>query len=61
MWRGIDIPQEIKDHPSYDYHKFAKLPFEDPKTREMVTDYWMSISETGSVEGLAAQSVQYFK
>jgi elongation factor 1-gamma len=54
LWRGTEIPQEIKDHPSYDYHKFVKLPFEDSKTKDLVTEYWMSISETGSVEGLSA-------
>lgn len=54
MWRGTEIPQEVKDHPSYDYHKFERLSFEDPKTRDLLTEHWSSISETGTVEGLKA-------
>ena len=33
MWRGLEQPSEITDHASYDYHKFTKLEFTDPKTR----------------------------
>jgi len=40
LWRGVEKPFEITDHPSYDYHKFTKLEFSDPKTRELVTEYW---------------------
>jgi len=43
LWRGVEKPFEITDHPSYDYHKFTKLEFSDPKTRELVTEYWCGL------------------
>ena len=36
MWRGTEKPKEILEHDSYDYHKFTKLEFNDPKTLDLV-------------------------
>jgi len=37
LWRGLEEPAEIKEHVSYEYHKFTKLEFNDAKTRDLVT------------------------
>lgn len=37
LWRGLEEPTEIKEHVSYEYHKFTKLEFNDAKTRDLVT------------------------
>jgi hypothetical protein len=44
MWRGLEKPKEILEHDSYEYHKFEKLEFTDPKTRELVTEYWCGLT-----------------
>ena len=45
MWRGTEKPFEITDHPSYEYHKFQKLEFNDKKTRDLVTEYWCNTED----------------
>ena len=61
MWRGLTIPAEVSEHPSYEYHKFQKLEFTDPKTRALVTEHWCGLNPEDKVEGLAAQCVSYYK
>lgn len=54
IWRGTEKPQEILDHPSYEYHFFTKLDVADPKTRKLVDEYWLNMTEETKVEGLKA-------
>jgi hypothetical protein len=54
LWRGTEKPKEILEHDSYDYHTFEKLEFSNPKTRELVTEYWTGLEPTDRVEGLSA-------
>lgn len=44
LWRGTEKPAEILDHASYDYHKFTKLDIADPKTKELVSEYWCKLN-----------------
>ena len=61
VWRGTEIPQEIKDHPQYEWHQFFKLPFSDPNTKKLVSEYWTGLTDDKKVEGLEATNVKYFK
>lgn len=56
LWliRGTQLPQEILEHPSYDYHKFQKLEFKDPNTRKLVEEHWLNLTPETKVEGLPA-------
>jgi len=44
LWRGTEKPAEILEHASYDYHKFTKLDISDPKTKELVSEYWCKLN-----------------
>mmetsp|Transcript_132021 Transcript_132021/g.186358 ORF Transcript_132021/g.186358 Transcript_132021/m.186358 type:complete len:199 (+) Transcript_132021:42-638(+) len=61
-WRGTEIPQEVKDTPSYDYHKFIKLDISKDSDREIIKQFWTGLNEDESVvDGLTARTVKYFK
>jgi len=49
IWRGTEKPFEITDHPSYEYHTFTKLDVKDPKTRNLVEEYWCNMTEDTKV------------
>jgi len=40
LWRGVDIPFEIKDHVSYEYNFFTKLDITKEEDRKYVEDMW---------------------
>jgi len=40
LWRGTEIPFEIKDHVSYEYHVFTKLDVSKEEDRKVVEEYW---------------------
>jgi len=63
VWRGNEIPLEIKEHPSGEWYKFKKLDVvgkeEDKKILE---EYWCKLEEDEDiVNGQRARSVHYYK
>ena len=60
MWRGLEIPQEWKDHGSYDYFQFDKLDAKDEAHRALAAEYWLN-TDDGNVEGLPVYDVTIFK
>lgn len=38
LWRGTEIPQELKEHPSFEYHFVTKLDHTKPKDRKFFED-----------------------
>ena len=62
LWRGTDIPLEIKDHPSFEFHRLFKLDVSNPEDQKLIHDYWVLQTEDESVvEGLTARTLVYFK
>jgi len=62
MWRGTDVPLEMKDHPSYEYHGFNKLSKDKAEDRKLFEDYWLNQTEDESVvKGLRLRTSVYFK
>ena len=62
LWRGTDIPFEMKDHVSYDYHFFTKLDSTNVEHRQLVEDFWCKQKEDEDVvEGQTLRSFRYFK
>lgn len=50
-WRGTTKPAEVLEHPQTEYYFIDKLDSKDPKTKEIVTEYWTSLEEGMKVEG----------
>ena len=62
LWRGTDIPFELKDHPSYEVHKFVKLDKANEEQRKLFEEYWLNQTEDESlVKGLRARTLVYYR
>ena len=60
MFRGTEIPQEMKDNDLYEYLTFRKLDINKPEDKQLVHDYWTKLNETDDVEGRKCADVEYF-
>ena len=36
LWRGTEIPMEMKDHPSFEFHKFFKMDIAKEEDRKLI-------------------------
>jgi hypothetical protein len=41
MWRGTDIPEELKEHDSYEYITFKKL--DKDADRKFIEEFWLNV------------------
>ena len=60
MFRGKEIPQEMKDNDLYEYITFTKLDPSKKEDKKLVHDYWTKLNETDEVEGRKCADVEYF-
>ena len=60
MFRGTDIPQEMKDNDLYEYLTFRKIDINNPDDKKLVHDYWTKLDENDEVEGRKCADVEYF-
>ena len=60
MFRGLEIPQEMKDNDLYEYITFRKLDTHKEEDRQLIHDYWTKLNETDEVEGRKCADVEYF-
>ena len=60
LWRGTEIPEEWKEHNSYEYFKFRKLDTSNEADRKLVQEYWCNLEE-GTVEGRQIYEAKWFK
>ena len=60
MFRGLEVPQEMKDNDLYEYITFTKLDHNKKEDRDLVHDYWTKLNETDEVEGRKCADVEYF-
>ena len=61
MWRGVDIPNEIKEHDNYPYMTIKKLDATNESDRNLITQYWLNLSVGNVVDGMPVAEVVYFK
>jgi hypothetical protein len=60
LWRGKDIPEEVKSINCYDKMSFKKLDEKVESDKKLVEDYWTKISEKEKVENKSAIDARYF-
>ena len=60
MFRGKEIPQEMKDNDLFEYLTFRKIDINKPEDKQLVHDYWTKLNETDEVEGRKCADVEYF-
>jgi len=61
MWRGKGIPQEMLEHPSFEYHEKLEVDSENADHRQKVEEYWCNLTENDKVAGLTPREVRSFK
>ena len=60
MWRGKEIPDEIKEIHCYNKLKLRKLVINEKKDQQLVHDYWTKIKEKEKVFKRQAIDTRYF-
>ena len=60
MWRGKEIPKEIKESDYYDYMTIRKLDHNIKEDVEIINDYWTKLNENDKVQGRFAADCSYF-
>ena len=60
MFRGKEIPQEMKDNDLYEYLTFRRIDINKPEDKQLVHDYWTKLDENDEVEGRKCADVEYF-
>ena len=60
LWRGRDIPNEIKENENYDYLTIKSLDPKDKEDVELINDYWTKLNETDKVQRRYAVDCSYF-
>ena len=60
LWRGNEIPQEIKNINCYDKMTFKKLDYNKKRDQQLVHDYWTKIGEKEKVFKKYAVDARYF-
>jgi hypothetical protein len=43
MWRGLDIPLELKEHDAYEFITFKKLDFNNEVDRKFIEEFWLNL------------------
>ena len=60
LWRGSDIPKEIKENEYFNYMTIKKLNCNNNNDRNLVNDYWTKINRGNKVEGKYLEEFTYF-
>ena len=60
MFRGKEIPQEMKDNDLYEYLTFRRIDINRPEDIQLVHDYWTKLDENDEVEGRKCADCEYF-
>ena len=60
VWRGNNIPEEIKAINCFKKLNLKKLDCKQEKDKELVDEYWMKIEEKEKVCELPAIDARYF-
>ena len=60
LWRGGDIPNEIKDNDYFKYLDIKKMNSENESDRKMIEDYWTKTNKKEKVNGREVADVTYF-
>jgi len=61
MWRGTDIPNEIKEHDNYEFMTIKKLDPTKEEDKNLISEYWLNLAPGSVVDKLKVAEVVYFK
>jgi len=60
LWRGNEIPEEIKENDYFKYLTIKKLNFDNNNDKQLVNEYWTKTNKGNKVDGRALADFSYF-
>ena len=60
MWRGEDIPEEIKENEYFNYLNIKKLDCKNDKDKKLVEEYWTKCNKGDKVDERKVEEISYF-
>ena len=60
MWRGEDIPEEIKENEYFNYLNIKKLDCKNEKDKKLVEEYWTKCNKGDKVDERKVEEISYF-
>ena len=60
LWRGNEIPKEIKENDYFKYLTIKNLKFDNNNDKKLVNEYWTKTNKGNKVDGRALADFTYF-
>ena len=60
LWRGDDIPKEIKENDYFKYLKIRKLNSDNDKDKKLVEEFWTKCNKGDKVDEKKVEECNYF-
>ena len=60
LWRGNEIPKEIKENDYFKYLTIKNLRFDNNNDKQLVNEYWTKTNKGNKVDGRALADFAYF-
>jgi len=60
IWRGNEIPKEIKENDYFDYMTIKKLNSNNNSDRQLVNNYWTKLNKNDKIDGRILFDLSYF-
>ena len=60
LWRGNEIPNEIKENDYFKYMTIKKLNCDNNDDRQLVNDYWTKVNKGNKVDGRNLAAFSYY-
>ena len=61
LFRGKVIPQEMLDHPQFEYYQKRQLDVNNEADRKLISDFWCAKADATTVNGHKVQECKMFK
>jgi len=61
MWRGTEVPFEMKDHPQFEYYTTRRLDHTKEEDRKLVEDYWTAKVGESKIHDMLLRESQFLK
>jgi len=60
IFRGKGIPQEMKDHPQFEYYKLKELSIDNEEDKKLIGDF-LTLKEGDVIDGKKVQECKMHK
>jgi len=61
LFRGKTVPQEMLDHPQFEYYQRRELDVNNEADRKLISEFWSAKAEVTKANGHIVQECKMFK